>query len=336
MKRVLLIASLALSALLLAFSETALGAAQQAASMWLTRVLPALFPFFVAVTMLSASGIYEIIIKRFSWAALPACLLLGGISGYPVGARLCSLTGRSEWSVYCNLCSPAFLLGVVAIGMLGDAAFFAPLAIAHYGAAVLAAVIRGLLRVDEAPASVPERTAAFSLPQVIADGMLAMLKVGGCIIFFSVLSALIAETLGFKDSIWGALVAGTLEMTAGCQSLALLPLPSRVLCACLAAIISFGGLSVYMQAKSVAENIRPWPYLMGKLFQASLALLIAYSVTPWFYHESSEAISAQAETLLGNASALATLMLATSLGLVFSYLFALVIKKARCRIGAGL
>ena len=47
-------------------------------------------------------------------------------------------------------------------------------------------------------------------------------------------------------------------------------------------------------------------------------------------------ISAQAETLLGNASALAALMLATSLGLVFAYLFALVIKKARYHIGAGL
>ena len=106
MKHLLLYVSLALLALLLVFSETALLAAQQATAMWLTRVLPALFPFYVAVTILSASGVYEVITKRFPWAALPACLLLGGISGYPVGAKLCSLSGRSEWSVYCNLCSP--------------------------------------------------------------------------------------------------------------------------------------------------------------------------------------------------------------------------------------
>lgn len=282
MKRLLLIASLLLSALLLAFSETALNAAQQATSMWLTRVLPALFPFYVAVTMLSASGVYETITKRSPWAALPACLLLGGISGYSVGARLCSLAGRSEWSVYCNLCSPAFLLGVVAIGMLGNAVLFAPLAIAHYGAAMLAALIRRLLGADAAPVRMHESAADFSLPQAIADGMLAMLKVGGCIIFFSVLSALIIRTLRLNGGILTGLLAGTLEMTAGCQALALIPLPSRMLCACLAALISLGGLSVYMQAKSVAEDIRPLPYLMGKLFQASLAFVIAYTVTPCF------------------------------------------------------
>ena len=336
MKRLLPLISLALCALLLLFSKTALNAAQQATSMWLTKVLPALFPFYVAVTILSGSGIYEFITKHFPWAALPACLLLGGISGYPAGARLCALSGRSEWSVYCNLCSPAFLLGVVAIGMLRNTALFAPLALAHYGAAALTAIIRHLLRADAAVS--PKRTAAaaVSLPQIIGDGMLAMLKVGGCIIFFSVLSALIAQALSIHDNLWGALLAGTLEMTAGCQSLASLPLPPRMLCACMAAVISFGGLSVYMQAKSVAADIRPFPYLMGKLFQACLACLMAYIITPWFYEEGSEVISAQAETLLGNASALAVVVLATSLGLVFAYLFALVIKKARRRVGAGL
>ncbi|MDO4573321.1 MAG: hypothetical protein Q4C13_08120 [Clostridia bacterium] len=336
MKWLSILLCLFLLTLMLLFPAASTAAAQDAVGLWLTRVLPALFPYYVAASLLTAGGLFTSLSRRCRWAAFPLCFLLGAVSGYPVGARLACLAGREDWSACCNLSSPAFLTGVIAVGMLGDARFAAPLALAHYGAALLSALLDRLLLPrgrdrDAGAAAVPE----ISLPAAIGEGMLAMLKIGGCILFFSVCSGLLQEALHMRAGLPAAILTGLLEITAGSNAMASLPLPPRLLCAGLAAMVSLGGLSVLIQARSVSPGLRILPYVIAKLFQASAAFLIAFFAAPLLCREACEVFSSRGAELLDNASALAALLLAAGAGMSFSYLFALVTKAARSRIGAG-
>jgi len=125
MKRLLL--PLLLLAGLLAFPSVALNAARDAAALWWHKVFPALLPFMLCCNLLEKFSIFR---SPFSIAAI------GALSGYPAGAkllgglqrrgRLTPETGQ-RMALFANLCSPGFLLSVVAIGLYGNWRIFFPL-----------------------------------------------------------------------------------------------------------------------------------------------------------------------------------------------------------------
>ena len=80
---------------LLIFSDNNLIAAQEGLFLWATKVLPSLFPFFIATELLCRTNFIHIVGKFLNNIMRPifnvpgesaTALLLGTISGYPVGA----------------------------------------------------------------------------------------------------------------------------------------------------------------------------------------------------------------------------------------------------------
>ena len=86
---------------LLIFSDNNLLAAQNGLALWATKVLPSLFPFFIATELLCKTNFTYILGKFLNKIMKPIfkvpgesviALILGTISGYPVGAKVvCNL-----------------------------------------------------------------------------------------------------------------------------------------------------------------------------------------------------------------------------------------------------
>lgn len=86
---------------LILFSETNLVAAQDGLYLWASKVLPSLFPFFVATELLCQTNFTYLLGKFLNKLIKPVfnvpgesviALILGTISGYPVGAKVvCNL-----------------------------------------------------------------------------------------------------------------------------------------------------------------------------------------------------------------------------------------------------
>ena len=324
--------------LLLVCTKQALSAASDALALWWTRVLPALFPFYVLTSMLCRLNVFSMLQRRFGGAFLP-CLLLGGVAGTPNGARVSVQMRREEYAALCNLASPMFLLGVVAVGMCENRAMFWPLAIAHYGSAILLMpVCRALTgnatgAQDAPPAPAPQPGSLFS---DIGDGMRAMLGIGGCIVFFYVLADTAASALfGGRFPGVAAVVIGMAEMTAGCARISALPLPPRVLAGILAFLTTFGGVCIFAQVMMTTKLARPGAYLLQKLMQGCLAGCIAFLVAPLFLQSTTPAWSDNADAYAENALVTLTFVLSTCVGLVASYLTALLMKRARTHHSPG-
>ena len=224
-----LLASLALR------PQAGMEAARLACRQWATGVLPALFPYLVLSRLLlgAAGG---------SMLTIPLAMLAGS----PAGARLLALGGANcasqRRAALCATASPLFLLGTLSGGALMLAAHWLG-ALAAYGFSACFPP-----HADAAPPAVPDSASA-SLPEIIADSALAMLPVCGCMVFFSVVTALV-ESLFPLPSAFAAALAAFLEMAGGCARISALALPARLTRALLCAAVSFGGLSVFMQNAS--------------------------------------------------------------------------------------
>lgn len=313
MKRIPIIFILIFLIMLVIFARPAISAAQASVTLWLYTLLPTLFPFFICATLLDHLGILHLFAgmlsplsarMKISPYALPL-LLVGGVSGYPSGARLVGMLQESrkisddeaeQLAALCNLCSPMFLIGALSITMLKYRSLFIPLAIGHYGGAVLTAAIVILIK----PAKLtnlsrikkyPYMTLYSILPKTISNGMTDMLKVGGTIVFFSVLAELlfqsgIAGIIGaplnvlFPTSHGSAasqgIILGILEMSGGCNMLAQTNLPIITKTLLCAFIVSFGGISVFIQAMSFVRFQKPARYIFIKLLHGAFAVLITY------------------------------------------------------------
>lgn len=310
-----LICCFAFMAMLLLFPADVLLASQNALNLWLNNVLPSLLPFFVTASLLFKSGaaqrtgrFFAPLLKRINLPGSAApVLILGAVSGYPVGARLTgellrdgsvSLQGGEQLLITSNLAGPMFMMGTVASGMLKNSALGVPLLLTHYAAALLSAFVFSLVYRNKPSAIAPTKAATiqpFSLVEAFTDsvneGMLAMLRIGGLLIFFSALIAVLRCSgilRFFSDALElfftmvklpaafaEPLLSGSLEMTLGCKAVSNLSASLAEKAAACAFLLSFGGGSVIFQTLSFAK-VRVGRYAFFKCIQGLLSSALCY------------------------------------------------------------
>ncbi len=368
MKRTVAFSAFLLCLSLVLFTQPALAAAKTALSLWWDILLPTLFPFFASATLMERTGALHMLANLLHPLSKRACisryalpmLLLGGISGYPSGARLCGMLQRSgnvsgdeaeRLGTLCNLCSPMFLMGAVAGGMFSNMKLFLPLAVSHYGSALIIAVAVSVLRpirFAEPPTRLtrPSQEPLYRvLPLSITDGMADMLKVGGSVVFFLVLAAVLKEmkilsVLGAPidaafDAVKGdspaqGILLGVLEMTGGCHLISETGMPILSAVPICSFLISFGGLSIMVQAMAFVEFRHPMRYLGIKLMQGLLSAVIAYAILA-ISPGSEEVFSSIPSVYAINAITGLSVLFATALGTAAAILLALIFGRREHR-----
>ena len=262
-------------------------------------VIPALFPFLAASSLLLKLGFGAgpagplaplMALYRLPGEAAPA-LLLGLAGGYPVGGRTAAelfAAGRlsrdetERLLTFCNNANPAFLVSGLGLGIFGSARTGLWLWLIH----VLSALLTGLLlarrpgkrgagqRLSEAP---PPSGGSF--PELLVSSVQGALSAILGICAFVELFYVLGLPLRRLPAPWGAGLAGAVELFSASAGL---PggRPGFVLAAGLA---GFGGLSVLCQTAAVLapQGLSPAPCLRGKLLQGALSAALAAALAPW-------------------------------------------------------
>ncbi len=290
---------LALCGLLIWFLADA-GEVRTAASAGLAlcgrSVIPALFPFMAASTMLVSLGFGEWASPRLaglmSLYRLPgpagSALLLGLVGGYPIGARTAAelykkgllTTDEAERLLgFCNNSNPAFLLSILGSGVFGSPRVGVYLWLIHVLSALLTGFFfRGSGKTPGqqvlprlAPCQSP------SLPAALVEGIKSacgsMVYVCGFVLFFYVLATPLAK-LG---SPLGTGLVGTLELF----SLTPLLAADRLGFVAASACTGWGGVSILCQTAAVLEGsgLRLRNCVLGKAVQGLLAAGLAAAVS---------------------------------------------------------
>jgi len=202
---------------LVLFSNNNLIAAQNGLALWATKVLPSLFPFFVATELLCQTNFTYVLGKLLNKFMKPifnvpgessAAIILGTISGYPVGAKIvCNLKEQKIISkieaerliAYTNNSGPLFILGTVGIALFGDKKIGFILLFSHIIASIAVGYLFSFWKKDKFDINYREAKFNSKLAPVkvsdigeilgnsIKKSISSILAIGGFIVLFSVI-----------------------------------------------------------------------------------------------------------------------------------------------------
>ncbi|MCL2350350.1 MAG: hypothetical protein FWC67_02605 [Defluviitaleaceae bacterium] len=322
----------ALNVLIIMHPAVAMEAARRGLSLWFNNVLPGILPFVIGANVLMALGavsflglfLSPVMTKVFKISGRGGfALAMGLISGYPIGTKIvCEMRARGELEKgeaqrllgFSNNAGPLFILGAVAAGLFGAPVFGYFLLVTHYlGALAVGLVLRLFAKKDDAGSIAAKNPAVIAisknsfgqiLGQSVKNAMETMLIVGGFIVLFSVISALLESTgvfglVPFQSPYHPAIFGGIIEMTGGLGTLSDHGL-SRAIATIAAALLSFGGLSILFQSINFIgkTDLRAGLYALCKLGHASASGLLAWLAYPLFSSaiENSQAAEVFAPT----------------------------------------
>ncbi len=289
-RKIRLMICLLLLFLLIIDNDTMQHAVQDGIELCLQTLIPSLFPFMV-LTCLLTHDMYELSfpgarrIERL--LKIPkGCLsifLLGLLGGYPVGAKcICQAVEKKSLSVkeakrmlcFCSNAGPSFIFGF-GLSLFSNLNLCWQIWLCQILSAVLLAM---MMPANSGNAGIDTTNKAITISHALRSGFDSLKTVCGWVILFRVL-IVYSDKLLLKafPKISKTVIYGILEMTNGCISLKNIPHEGERFIL-FSMLLAFGGLCVYMQIKSISENVSvdsEW-YPAAKLLQSLLAGTLAF------------------------------------------------------------
>ena len=275
-------------------------------------IIPALFPFLVLsafITKLGIPGIFGRLIYPLAgrlYGISPygaSAMVMGFVGGYPTGAayiasleaeELISADEGERLIAFCNNSGPAFIIGVMGLGVFHSA----KTGLILYASHICSALITGLL--------FREKAKKFPIPQnhlddaetsktivaAVKQAVSSIINICGFVICFSVLIAImdsgnnltlicnkLSQISSLEPQFFRVLLSGFLEIGSGSAEMSgLSPTPFNL--ALSAAMLGWGGLSVHFQTLAVlsGSKIKGSLHIAGRLSSAAIAFIMMYIV----------------------------------------------------------
>lgn len=278
--------------------------AKEGLTLWFGTVLPNLFPFILITNILTylngleyLSKLFALPFKKLFGVRASCCysIFIGFFCGYPMGAKAIAdsldqhLITRSEAEyllAFCNNVSPIYIINYIILASFKDNGLLKPLLVILLAAPVIYSFIYRLGRrfyfskPDTEPIHIMSAGNKAQSPSMMDSCIMStfelMWKIGGYIIFFSILGQLISQ-LPIRIPVLKLFLIGTMEMTIGiahiCNSA--LPLTTQIVLVCI--LSTFGGLSTTGQTYSIinAQGLSVKKYSLHKIGTAVIAGLLA-------------------------------------------------------------
>lgn len=272
---------------------------------WGMSVLPALFPFFFFSGILTRLHALDLLGAKMSGfmqkvfhtpGSSGVIYLLSIVSGYPVGAKITSdLYSMGKLSTdevvrinsFASTSGPLFIIGSVGVGMFASQTLGIILLISHLlGALCNGLIYRNYHYTHQITKTQHSPSINDSISATMYDSIISILIVGGYIVianiiidmlfdvkilhFLGVMFSSIAGMCGLPENIGGGIASGLIEITRGCKDLAALGLPLGVVAPLACGLISWGGISIHLQALTFLHkcNISAGFYMLQKFTQS--------------------------------------------------------------------
>ena len=256
---------------LLLRAETTMTAASAACRLFVTAVMPGLFPYMV---------LSQMTVSRVKRPSPLLVMLLGWGGGSPTGARLlpmCAGLSRREQvrlAVSSATMSPMFLLGTVGGWLESGAAGVVCLGSVIAGGWAAGSISGWFCREDATASALHAEFTPLSFGAAVEQSARTMLLVCGTMVMLRVFAALASLVLPHALILP---VTTLLEVTTGAVEIAGLPLPLPWRTALIAGATGFGGMAILMQNRAVypAGFLPLWQQMLWQAVHGGISFLLA-------------------------------------------------------------
>ena len=285
---------------LLIFSKQNLSAAKTGISLWADSVLPALLPFFIATELLSYTYIIPLLGKFLNKIMRPLfnvpgegafALIMGIISGYPVGAKIvskfreekiCTKEEGERLIAFTNNSGPLFIVGTVGISLFADTKIGILLLFTHILACLTVGIIFRFWKsnsnshfrsayTETTPKNITFSNLGEVLKNSIMNSINTVVMIGGFVVLFSVLISIlqnakiliglaaiftpIFDFFNIPHELITGIIIGIIELTNGIKDISIIPIKNLNTSIIISAfLLGFGGISVLLQVFSIISK----------------------------------------------------------------------------------
>ena len=213
-------------------------------------------------------------------------VLLGWTAGFPVGAASAAQLwksgkiSKSEAEYLLSFCSNSgisFIFGVVGGSIYGDI----KISFLLFFVQITASALTGFILRPKTPFTcncISEKTTDSTIAETVIKSVkntvVTLSCICGYILLFSVLCDVI---LLFLPGNLDFFIKGIFELTSSASLLKEFPLKTSVVLA--SAMLSWSGLCVHMQIRSVTDGLSLRNYFIGKLIHIGISMLLTYLLT---------------------------------------------------------
>lgn len=293
---------IALFVLMLLFPQPVFKGASSGLLLWFNVILPTLLPFMIVSSLLIGTRAIDAISKVFGPVMCRLfgvtrygsfAIIAGFLCGYPMGGKVTADLVRKQYITwqegqyllsFTNNTSPMFIISYVVWQNLKDTSRTMPALLILILSPILCSF---LFRIYYRPGArihsseyppLPKAAAASLMDSCIMNGFETITKVGGYIMLFSILIALL-QKLPLDHFLFSLLLLPSLEMTNGIPLLCVSPLSADACFVLSLALTSFGGWCSVAQTRSMVQGARLpiTPYIIEKLITTLVTSLLAYT-----------------------------------------------------------
>lgn len=293
---------IALFVLMLLFPQPVFKGASSGLLLWFNVILPTLLPFMIVSNLLIGTRAIDAISKVFGPVMCRLfgvtrygsfAIIAGFLCGYPMGGKVTADLVRKQYITwqegqyllsFTNNTSPMFIISYVVWQNLKDTSRTMPALLILILSPILCSF---LFRIYYRPGArihssgcppLPKAAAASLMDSCIMNGFETITKVGGYIMLFSILIALL-QKLPLDHFLFSLLLLPSLEMTNGIPLLCASPLSADACFVLSLALTSFGGWCSVAQTRSMVQGARLpiTPYIIEKLITTLVTSLLAYT-----------------------------------------------------------
>lgn len=300
MKKIIMFILILIAYLILQNSSIVINTVIQSIEIFKNSIFPSLFPFFIISELLINYGFVEFISNLFKplmnkfFRINSKCafiLVMSMISGFPSNSKYTRdlyLKGEineleaTKILMFTHFSNPLFIMGAISITFLKNKKIGLLILIIHYLTNfIVGFLLRNIIKtpINNTKLNIKNKQLSFSnvLSKSILNAFNTMFLILGTIIIFLIITNLLNEYILFNPYIKG-IISGILEMTGGISNISLLDISLKQKSTIIGMILSFGGISVHMQVKSIISDtpIKYQPFLIARLLHSSITGLLIY------------------------------------------------------------
>ena len=257
-------------------------------------IIPTIFPIlFISMILSSSNTSFQALEPICKALGIPNnaqhILLLALVGGYPIGAqavadaernRLISKSCAVRLLAFCNNAGPSFIFGLLHVVITKKYATLL-LWIIHIGSALLT----GLILPDKDPRVIGSPIEVkYNITIILKRSIFAIATICGWVILFRILCLFIIQigTPSLSPMFLAAL-NGLFELSNGCMYLRYIE-DEYIRFIMAALMLSFSGICILLQTRSVTNNLPLKMLVKGKLMQMIYSVTLAINIVPLFYH----------------------------------------------------
>lgn len=270
-------------------SKTALSGALEGVQLCIQSLIPSLFPFMVASSLLTGSfmGTDNLLLRPFGkLLGIPegceSLLIPAFLGGYPAGAQCIGQTYRQGsitreqalgMLLFCSNAGPSFLFGLLG-PMFPQRQMLWSLWGIHIVCALLCGWIFSPKITDNGVITVTE----LSFSSILSASVRTMGTVCGWVVLFRVVLSFCRRWfLWMLPPTLQIIVTGVLELSNGCLALPLIS-DEKLRFVIASGLLAFGGLCVVMQTAAVIGELSVRSYCCGKILHGFLSTLLSIAI----------------------------------------------------------